>query len=316
VSLLEVADITVGVKHNPQTLLREVGLTVEPGEIMGLVGESGSGKTMSSLAIMGLLPAGIEMRKGNVTLEGRDLVDPETGEVSRTASEMTMIFQHPRDALNPTMRVGRQIARVLEINQDLPRSEARNTAVDTLRHVGIPGAARVARAYPHQLSGGMCQRVMIAMALACKPRILIADEPTTALDVTIQAQIFDLIKDLVAETGCGVLFITHDLGAIAEMCDPVTVMYGGQVMETGTLREVFTNPQHPYTKYLFDSVEREVDPRVVEEDVNFALMGCRFGHRCPSAFEACGEFPPLYEVAEAHRSSCFLHRKEESIGAP
>ncbi len=315
-SLLEVSDVTVGVKHNPQTLLREVGFTVEPGEIMGLVGESGSGKTMSSLAIMGLLPVGIEMRGGNVTLEGRDLVKPETGVLSRTASEMTMIFQHPRDALNPTMRVGRQIARVLEINQDLSRAEARSTAVDMLGHVGIPGAARVARAYPHQLSGGMRQRVMIAMALACKPRLLIADEPTTALDVTIQAQIFDLIKDLVAETGCGVLFITHDLGAIAEMCDRVTVMYGGQVMETGTLREVFTNPRHPYTRYLFDSVEREVDPRVVEEDVNFALKGCRFGHRCPHAFEACSEFPPLYDVGEAHRSSCFLHREEESIGTP
>jgi oligopeptide/dipeptide ABC transporter ATP-binding protein len=155
---------------------------------------------------------------------------------------------------------------------------------------------------------------MIAMALACRPRVLIADEPTTALDVTIQAQIFDLINDLVEETGCGVLFITHDLGAIAEMCDRVTVLYGGQVMETGDLRQVFTDPQHPYTQFLFDAVEREVDPRIEEEDVNFALQGCRFGHRCPYAFDACAQFPPLIEVGPEHFSSCFLHQKESLVG--
>jgi peptide/nickel transport system ATP-binding protein len=153
----------------------------------------------------------------------------------------------------------------------------------------------------------MCQRVMIAMALACKPDVLIADEPTTALDVTIQAQIFDLINELVDETGTGVVFITHDLGAIAEMCDRVTVLYGGQVMEQGSLRGVFTEPRHPYTKFLFEAVEREVDLRVEERGVNFALTGCRFGHRCPEAHPACVEFPPLAEVGPEHRSACFLH---------
>ena len=314
-SLLEVAGLTVGLERSPHTLLREVGFSVEPGEVMGLVGESGWGKTMASLAIMGLLPGGIEKRAGSVRLEGRDLVDQETGLIRRTANEMTMIFQHPRSALNPTMRVGRQIARAIELNQDLTGEEARETALEALSHVGIPGAARVYRAYPHQLSGGMCQRVMIAMALACRPRILIADEPTTALDVTIQAQIFDLINDLVRETGCGVLFITHDLGAIAEMCDRVTVLYGGQVMETGTLRGVFTQPLHPYTQFLFDAVEREVDPRVEEKGVNFALQGCRFGHRCPYVFDACAGFPPLRTVAEDHHSACFKH-EEERIATP
>ena len=313
-SLLDVSGLTVGVEHSPHTLLRDVGFTVQPGQIMGLVGESGSGKTMTSLAIMGLLPAGIERRSGVVQLDGRDLTDSDRGDVTRNASDMTMIFQHPRSALNPTMRVGRQIARVLEINQGMKRSLARTQAIEMLSHVGIPGADRVAKAYPHQLSGGMCQRVMIAMALACRPRVLIADEPTTALDVTIQAQIFDLINDLVEETGCGVLFITHDLGAIAEMCDRVTVLYGGQVMETGDLREVFTNPRHPYTQFLFDAVERDVDPRIEEKDVNFALQGCRFGHRCPYAFDACAQFPPLYEVGREHFSSCFLHRKEAPVG--
>jgi oligopeptide/dipeptide ABC transporter ATP-binding protein len=314
-SLLEVNGLTVGLERSPHTLLRDVGFTVEPGEIMGLVGESGSGKTMASLAIMGLLPTSIERRAGTVQLEGRDLFDRTTGETHRTANEMTMIFQHPRSALNPTMRVGRQIARVVEINQKVSGEVARATALEALSHVGIPGARRVFRAYPHQLSGGMCQRVMIAMALACRPRILIADEPTTALDVTIQAQIFDLINNLVEETGCGVLFITHDLGAIAEMCDQVTVLYGGQVMETGTLRGVFTQPLHPYTQFLFDAVEREVDPRVEEKGVNFALQGCRFGHRCPYVFEACGEFPALQKVTEGHRSACFLH-EEGRVGAP
>ncbi len=314
-SLLEVSGLTVGVEHSPHALLRDVDFTVEAGQIMGLVGESGSGKTMSALAIMDLLPAGIERRAGTVRLDGRDLVAQDRETVDRNANDMTMIFQHPRSALNPTMRVGRQIGRALEINQDMGRAAARSRATEMLNHVGIPGADRVARAYPHQLSGGMCQRVMIAMALACRPRVLIADEPTTALDVTIQAQIFDLINDLVEETGCGVLFITHDLGAIAEMCDRVTVLYGGQVMETGDVRQVFTDSRHPYTQFLFDAVVREADPSVEEKDVNFALQGCRFGHRCPYAFDACAEFPLLREVDTGHLTSCFLHQKENALGS-
>ena len=314
-SLLEVKGLTVGVEYSPHALLRDVAFTVEAGQIMGLVGESGSGKTMTSLAIMDLLPNGIERRAGSVLLEGVDLIAQDRGRASRSANDMTMIFQDPRNALNPTMRVGRQIARALELNQGMGRADARSRATEMLTHVGIPGADRVARAYAHQLSGGMCQRVMIAMALACRPRVLIADEPTTALDVTIQAQIFDLINDLVDETGCGVLFITHDLGAIAEMCDRVTVLYGGQVMETGDLRQVFTDPRHPYTQFLIDAVEREVDPRIQEEDVNFALRGCRFGHRCPYAFDSCAEFPPLFEVDAGHFASCFLHQKENARGS-
>ena len=314
-SLLEVRALTVGVERSPLNILRDVAFSVDPGEIVGLVGESGSGKTMASLAIMGLLPLGIEMRSGSIRLNGEELADPETREVKRTAGLMTMIFQDPKSALNPTMRAGKQIARVLELNQGLSRQEAGSEAVEMLARVGIPGAKRVARAYPHQLSGGMCQRVMIAMALSCKPKMLIADEPTTALDVTIQAQIFDLVNELVEETGTGVLFITHDLGAIAEMCDRVTVLYGGQVMEQGSLRGVYTEPHHPYTKFLFDAVEREVDPRVEEKGVNFNLTGCRFGHRCPHAFESCGDFPPLTEVADQHWSACFLHTEEAKEGS-
>ena len=314
-SLLEVEGLAVGLEGGPIDLLRDVSFTLQPGQIHGLVGESGSGKTIASLAIMGLLPPGIELRRGTIRIEGKDLVDPKSMAVRRVLGEMAMIFQDPRSALNPTMRAGKQIARVLRLNQGLDRTSAGEAAIDVLTRVGIPGAARVARAFPHQLSGGMCQRVMIAMALACKPRLLIADEPTTALDVTIQAQIFDLITELVEETGCGVLFITHDLAAVAEMCDMVTVLYGGQVMESATTVDLLQQPKHPYTSFLLQAIEREVDPRVEEKGVNFALEGCRFSHRCPHAFDACARFPPAFEVGESHVAYCFLHAEESRATA-
>ena len=281
---------------------------MQAGEILGIVGESGSGKTIASLSVIGLLPGAIELRSGSIMLEGRELVDGAMT-VERSSSDISMIFQQPRSALNPTMRVGRQVARVLAINQGLGKAEAKERSIDMLQGVGIPGPERVARAYPHQLSGGMCQRVMIAMALACKPRLLIADEPTTALDVTIQAQIFDLMRSLVKEVGCGVLFITHDLAAVAEMCDRVVVMYGGQVMETAQVDGLLGDPSHPYTQYLLESSIKEVDHRVVDVGVNFALTGCRFSHRCPHAHEACNEFPDLFPVGDAHASACFLNRE-------
>ena len=296
----------MGVVETPHLLLRDVSFSVDAGEILGVVGESGSGKTMASLAVMGLLPAAIELRGGSIRLDGEQLVD-DTGQTQRPAGEVSMIFQHPRSALNPTMRAGKQVARVLQLTQGLNKAEARAGTIEALKHVGIPGAERVANAYPHQLSGGMCQRVMIAMALACRPRLLIADEPTTALDVTIQAQIFDLIRTLVAEIGCGVLFITHDLAAVAEMADRVVVMYGGQVMEKAGVGMLNDEPVHPYTQYLLEATEKEVDHRVIDVGVNFALTGCRFSHRCPHAFDACNEFPPLFAVGENHASACFLN---------
>ncbi len=287
---------------------------VAPGEIVGIVGESGSGKTMASLAVIGLLPQGVERRGGSIRLEGRELAGlADTAE--RSSTDISMIFQQPRSALNPAMRAGRQVARVLEINQGLSGDDAKSATLDMLRRVGISGPERVARAYPHQLSGGMCQRVMIAMALACRPRLLIADEPTTALDVTIQAQIFDLIRSLVDDIGCGVLFITHDLAAVAEMCQRVVVMYGGQVMERADVGSLLHAPEHPYTRYLLEAIEKEVDHRVVDVGVNFALTGCRFSHRCLHAHEACNEFPPFVRVGERHESACFLH-EEGRVAAP
>lgn len=305
-SLLEVKDLSVGLVGSEADLLREVSFSVEPGKVVGLVGESGSGKTVSSLAVMGLLPPALELRSGSISLEGKELIDSASMTVHRSSLDMAMIFQQPRAALNPTMKVGHQVARVLRLNQGMGKQESRNEAVEMLARVGIAGAKRVAGAYPHQLSGGMCQRVMIAMALACKPRVLIADEPTTALDVTIQAQIFELILDLVAETGSGVVFITHDLAAVAEMCDEVVVLYGGQVMEKGETSSILTDAQHPYSRFLIDAIERTVDPRIEEKGVNFGLTGCRFGHRCPLVHEACGEFPPLIEVSEGHVAACHL----------
>ena len=315
-SLLEVRGLTVGLERSPTSILADVGFSVEAGQIVGLVGESGSGKTMAALTLMGLLPQGLELRGGRVSLNDQELVDRDTMSVMRKAGDMAMIFQHPLAALNPTMRVGRQIARVFALHQDSGHHQAISQAVEMLGQVGISGAGRVARAYPHQLSGGMCQRVMIAMALACRPRVLIADEPTTALDVTIQAQIFDLIRDLVAETGAGVLFITHDLAAVAEMCDVVTVLFGGQVMEQGSREDIFRHAEHPYTKYLLASVERDVDPDVLEAGVDFGLVGCRFGHRCRYAWQACGQVPDLVSLSDSHRSACFLHNEEGQLGDP
>ena len=249
--VLELDGLSVGVTRTGGSLLRDVSLTVHPGEIVGLVGESGSGKSMTSLAVMGVLPDGIAMTGGRVLVDGADA----TGTARRSvAHRFAMIFQNPKDSLNPLMRVGAQIARMVRLHQaDGPGADQRAARAEAERLLGrvhIADPARVARSYPHQLSGGMCQRVMIAMALACRPTLLIADEPTTALDVTVQAQILTLLTELADETGCGVLLITHDLGVVAEVCDRVAVLYRGDLVETTGVVELFASPQHEYTRYL------------------------------------------------------------------
>jgi peptide/nickel transport system ATP-binding protein len=301
---LRVEGLTIGVRGHRSHLLRDVSFSVAPGEILGLVGESGSGKTMASLALMGLLPPAIEVRGGSVAIDGKALMSSTTLRVERNARQMAMIFQQPRSALNPTMRIGDQVGRVFRLHDGANRRAAARLAVERLERVGIPGAERVAKAYPHQLSGGMCQRVMIAMALACRPRLLVADEPTTALDVTIQAQVFELIRELAAEEGCGVLFITHDLAAVSELADRVAVLYGGQLMEDGPTGAVLREPLHPYTRFLLDATDRPVDATEPEIGVDFSLLGCRYGHRCDRATEACGDFPPLVPLQPDHRVSC------------
>lgn len=315
-SLLEVSGLTIGADQIPHPLVRDFECNLERGEIVGLVGESGSGKTMVSLAMMGLLPRGVSVRTGKAELDGHTFLDTAASQSGRRPGAMSMIFQNPRRSLNPTMRVGHQLARVLRYNRGASRSEAWSEAVDLLKQVGIPGQAKAARAYPHRLSGGMCQRALIAMALACRPRVLIADEPTTGLDVTVQAQVFDLLRDLVAETGCSILFITHDLASVAELCDRVIVLYGGQVMEKGPTVAVYENPLHPYTQMLLGSaIGREQKATAEDAPVNLSLPGCRFAHRCPHVFDACRDQPPLFASASGEqRYSCFL-REEGRVGA-
>jgi oligopeptide/dipeptide ABC transporter ATP-binding protein len=326
-TLLSVSGLSLGLKQHEDLLVRDLNLTLDRGEIVGLVGESGSGKTMASLALLGLLPPAVEVRAGEALLDGTPLLSGPGGAVRRRTGDITMVFQNARAALNPTLRIGFQIRRVLMTVRGIPRREAEDEAVRLLGRVGIPGAARVARAYPHQLSGGMCQRAVIAMALAFRPQVLIADEPTTGLDVTVQAQIFDLLRDLVADTGSSVLFITHDLAAVAEMCDRVSVLFAGQVMETAETVELFERPRHPYSEFLLASLTPQaaqsaegapvVEDGVVAEErgVDFSLPGCRFAHRCPHVFEACQEYPPLFSAGERHHYSCFLGRETPVVTA-
>jgi len=257
VSRLLIESLSVDVVASGARILDEVSLEVGAGEIVGLVGESGSGKSMTSLATMGILPSGLRMTSGRFLVDGVDVTSAAERSVS---SRFAMIFQNPRDSLNPLMRVGAQIARMVALHQGLDKKAAYAEATALLERVHIAAPEAAARKYPHQLSGGMCQRVMVAMALACRPRLLIADEPTTALDVTVQAQILDLIVELVDQTGCGVLLVTHDLGVVAETCDRVNVLYRGDLVESGPTAQVFADPQHEYTRYLLES-GRELEVR-------------------------------------------------------
>jgi oligopeptide/dipeptide ABC transporter ATP-binding protein len=319
--LLRVEDLTLtlAAEGEPRRILDRVTFEVYPHEVLGLVGESGSGKTMTSLAIMGLLPPGARIPGGHIWFEGGDLLALRESDLRAVrGSQIAMIFQSPRAALNPLMRAGDQVARVVGLRMGLNRQEAYNTAIELLRHAGIPDAAARARAYPHQLSGGMAQRVLIAMMLACRPKLLIADEPTTGLDVTIQAQIFALMKDLRAETGAALLLITHDLGVVAEVCQRVAVMYAGQIMEVAPVNELFAHPQHPYTERLMASIVRVDRPTSLENNATLTPLpvlldapGCHFANRCPDVMPACHERrPPPVEVADGHSVICHKYSGE------
>jgi oligopeptide/dipeptide ABC transporter ATP-binding protein len=294
-------------------VLDGVSFDVRPGEVMGLVGESGSGKTLTALAIMRLLPSAAWLTGGQVWFEGRDLLrlpEPELRQIR--GSQIAMVFQSPRSALNPLMRAGDQVARALQLQGGLSRADARREAVTLLGHVGIADAASRARAYPHQLSGGMAQRVLVAMMLACRPKLLIADEPTTGLDVTIQAQIFQLIQAVQAETGAALLLITHDLGVVSEVCQRVAVMYAGQIMELAPVADLFARPSHPYTRRLLESilrVDRPADLGNVQPlppiPVDYASRGCHFADRCSLVRAACWEHrPAATRVGPGHEAVC------------
>jgi len=293
----------------------QLSFTAEQGETLGIVGESGCGKSVTALSIMRLLPQPMgQIVSGSIVFQGRDLTQLPLSEMQKIrGNQISMVFQEPMTALNPVHTIGKQIAEALLIHNDFDVGTAIRKSIDMLDRVGIPSPDIRMGEYPHQLSGGMRQRVVIAMALACKPSLLIADEPTTALDVTIQAQILELLKDLQSEMGMSVILITHDLGVIAETCQQVVVMYAGRVAEKGTVFDVFDNPSHPYTRGLLASIPTlETQPKSklsVIEGMVPGLMdlppGCRFENRCPHSIDACRLSVPQIETIEnQHEVSC------------
>ncbi len=306
-----------------------VDFTVRRGEILGLVGESGCGKSVTSLSIMRLVGIPGKIVDGEIFFEGRSLLGLSEDEmVDMRGNRMSMIFQQPQTSLNPVFKIGDQVAEVFQIHQNIGKEEAWERAVELLRLVGIPDAENKAHAFPHEMSGGQAQRVMIAMALALSPQLLIADEPTTALDVTIQAQILDLMRDLQKRTNTSVILITHDLGVIAEMADRVAVMYAGRIVEQADVRTIFEQPMHPYTKGLIASVpvlgrvtdRLETIPGSVPNLVNLP-PGCQFAPRCKARIDyqlaICTEIEPdLIPVGEGHIVRCWLYQNEDGHEAP
>ena len=296
--------------------VNSVSFDLRPGELLGVVGESGSGKSVTMMSLIGLLPSPpADVRAGQVLFEGRDLLQTdEAGLRAIRGARIGFIFQDPMTSLNPVFTVGFQIMEPLRRHMGMTKAQAADRALDLLELVGIPDAKRRLKDYPHQFSGGMRQRVMIAIALACDPKVLIADEPTTALDVTIQAQILELVKDLRQKLGMAIIWITHDLGVIAGIADRVMVMYGGQVVEHGPVRSLFANPQHPYTRALLETIprlagERSARLKVIEGQPPMMLqapVSCPFQARCAHAFERCGrENPPRLPVGGGHDVACF-----------
>uniref|UniRef100_UPI000597CCF9 ABC transporter ATP-binding protein n=1 Tax=Thermotoga caldifontis TaxID=1508419 RepID=UPI000597CCF9 len=320
--LLRVEDLTVkfftsdGIVH----AVDGVSFSVGTEEVLGMVGESGCGKSVTSLAIMRLLPVPpARIVSGKVFFDGKNLLELPEAEMRRIrGNAISMIFQEPMTSLNPVITVGKQIAEAITAHQNVSSEEAKKKAIELLRLVGIPNPEKRYNDYPHQMSGGMRQRAMIAMALACNPRLLIADEPTTALDVTVQAQILDLIAQLKKTFGMSVLLITHDLGVIAEMCDRVIVMYAGQIVEEAPCVDLFESPLHPYTEGLLRSIPK-LEPGkkplyTIEGNVPNSMdlpAGCRFHPRCAYAFDLCREkVPALINVNEHRRVRCFLRGSE------
>ena len=321
--LLEVSDLRIDIAGVP--VVRGVGLRLERGETLALVGESGCGKSLTALALPGLLPPVARRSAGGLRLRGRDLAALDEAALRRIrGNELSMIFQEPTTSLNPLMTVEAQLVETFRAHQGLAPAAARASALDMLERVGIPDPRARLRQYPFELSGGMCQRVMIALALACRPVVLIADEPTTALDVTIQAQILDLVKRMRSELGTAVLLITHDLGVVADMADRVAVMYAGAIVEEGEVFEIFEGPRHPYTRLLLRSMPSLDDVRggplrvvggVVPEPRDWPA-GCRFHPRCPLRAPRCTEAEPKLEGwgdgPSDHRVACWYPERAEA----
>jgi len=322
-ALLSVKDLELSFSSEDNKLINlidNVDFSIGKGEIVGLVGESGCGKSITSLSVMRLLPRTVTISKGKVWVEGKNLLECSEDEIIRIrGKKVAMIFQEPMTSLNPVFTIGDQISEILLLHTDMTKRQAMAATIEKLKLVSIPSPEKVVKQYPHELSGGMRQRVMIAMAMACNPKLLIADEPTTALDVTIQAQILDLIRQLKDESGASVLLITHDLGVVAEMCDYVIVMYAGHVVEEADVYTLFENPRHPYTKGLLQSLPalNEMRSRLYTIKGNVPPpkdfpKGCRFAPRCEKAAERCfREVPSLRQMGDTHSVRCFFISDKE-----
>ncbi|ADH97567.1 ABC transporter ATP-binding protein [Salisediminibacterium selenitireducens] len=319
-ALLEIKDLHTGftIDGKMHYAVKDVSFSVKPREVVCVVGESGCGKSVMSLSVMKLLPKhNGTIDKGQILYKGRDLVPLNDKEMNKIrGKDISMIFQEPMTALNPVMTIGWQMDEVLHNHTDNSREEIRKKSISLLKQVGISRGEQIVNEYPHQLSGGMRQRVMIAMAIACQPQLLIADEPTTALDVTVQAQILELITKIQDEVGMAVMLITHDLGVVAEMADRVVVMYAGQVVEESDVDRIFYDPKHPYTKALLSSIPRMDEDREVLNTIkgivpslkNMPEKGCRFVNRCPEAMPECSEIDPeLGETEKGHSVRCILY---------
>lgn len=322
-NLLEVTDLKTTFSTDDGELSAVDGVTfnLNPGETLGIVGESGSGKSVTSLSIMGLIPKPPGKIYGSVRYQDQELVDLSEKKMRELrGNEIAMIFQEPMTSLNPVFTIGNQMIEAIKLHLKLSNKESKKLAIEMLKLVGIPRAEDIMNEYPHQLSGGMRQRIMIAMAMSCNPSILIADEPTTALDVTIQAQILDLMKKLKKEHGTSILLITHDLGVVAEMCERVIVMYTGKVVEEADVRTIFHNPMHPYTKGLIKSTPKlsTETKRLYTIPGNVPSLsdmpkGCSFAPRCEYVMDICTiQTPDLIVVEEGHKSRCWLNVEDKS----
>lgn len=318
--LLEVKGLTTTFSgdYGKNISVDHIDFHVDEGEVVCIVGESGCGKSVTSLSVMGLLGRGGKVTEGEVLFDGNNLLAMNEKQLDEIrGDQMTMIFQDPLTSLNPVFTIGSQIVESIKTHMHLSKEEAYNRAVLLLEKVGMPDAKGVMKKYPHTLSGGMRQRAMIAMALACNPRLLIADEPTTALDVTIQAQIMKLLKELQQENGMSLILITHDIGIVANMADRVLVMYAGQIVEEAPVEELFANPRHPYTRALLDTVPTIRDsadrqlvsiPGMVPESYD-DMIGCRFADRCSYRRPECDKFQEAYEFGEGHRARCIVMKE-------
>lgn len=321
-TVLEIDKLKVGINDDDGkkiSIVNGITFSLNKGETLGIVGESGCGKSMTSLSLMGLLPPGVEWQDGSITTEGLNFKDFKKSDWRKIRGKrLAMIFQEPMSSLNPVYTIGKQIMEMILSHEKVSKHEARARALEMLKLVGIPRPEQVLDEYPYQLSGGMRQRVMIAIALSCNPEILIADEPTTALDVTIQAQILDLMKKLQDQLHMSIVLITHDLGVVAEMCDRVIVMYAGEIVEESLVVDLFDHPKHPYTKGLLSSL-----PDVNEQKEYLSSIpgvvpspgkmpaGCRFAARCEFAHERCKNTPPLIEL-NGSKVKCWLYEHGDS----